>query len=264
MNNSGYLEKTILNKLISDLAEKYTLEVFEAREVVMNSLAKAYNFTNVSISNRGTITGVTINKKSKFLDLKYYNISRKKYNLFLKNLDDELILKSTSKIEKKFLQLIKSANNILYGKVYELDGPIIKFKLYNKSGHELKNFFADVNRSNLLKKDIQELKKEKGFLLYIPKREKIQEKNGIFSTKAIRNHNEIVRYFVNSIFKDIKETLGKSYGYSKCVINLNEKTITLFLNLYFSKPVQEYFEDSLRELDDFKVIYINKYKKDSK
>lgn len=70
-------------------------------------------------------------------------------------------------------------------------------------------------------------------MLYIPKREKIKMSNGIFKVNAFRKHPEIIRLKLNSLFKEIKETLGKAYGYEKLLINLKEKNNNNFKSFLF-------------------------------
>jgi hypothetical protein len=263
VSSNDLLKKEEYNSLINELSNKYSLETYEIQDSITKTISKIYGFENAVVNTNGSIIGI-VKTKSYDFELQHYNISKAKHKQFLNLLEQELYIKTSTFIKNKISRIIKMSNQILYGKIKEENGNLLKFKLFNKNGQEINNFFAEINKKDFFTNEIkQELFKEqnRGFLLYIPKREKISLENGILSIKAIRKHSEIVRYIINNRLKSIKEKLGESYGYDKCIINIKTKTITLFLKLYFSNAVKEYFEESLKEYEDFKIVYINNFKK---
>ena len=261
MNHNKVFEKEEISTLIFELSKKYSLETYEVKDSISSTVAKVYGFERAVVTSKGSIIGLNKTSSHSF-DLKHYNLSKVKHKQFLNELEQSLHEKTSKIIKNKISKIISFGNYILYGKIKEEKGNLLKFKLFNKNGQEIKNFYAFINKDEFFTNEIN--KKdflEKGYLLYIPKREKLNIKNGILSIKAIRKHNEIIRYIINNRFKDIKSKLGASYGYDKCIIDIKSKKIILFLKLFFSKPVKEYFEEALAEYEDFKIIYINNFNK---
>ena len=266
MQNNINFNKDELKSLIRELSDKYNIDELEVDECVKDSLAKAYNYERIIINDNGSITGLKKNKNNINYDLVQHNISKDIYKNFKFILSSAFFSKSFLRIEDHFTNLIKTSDNIFYGKITEYTNNQIVFKLYDSNNNELKNFYAVMKNSkrylfenetkNSLYKQINA-----GMLLYIPKREKIKINNGIFTIRAVRKHERIIRFKINSIFKNLRKMLGVSYGYDKCFINTNTKTITIFLNFYFSPAAKQYFEKSILELDEFKIIYINAYKR---
>lgn len=251
-------------KLISELSIKYLIEEYEVKAIINNSLSEVYQLEGVSLDlKKGTLLGINKEKPTDSFDLKYFNISNKKYNAFLKLLNNKLFELSSDRLSDKFKNLLAKSNNILYGRVEEVKDNRVKLSLYNRRNNKINNFILFLKVSEFFDNEILNRNYAnlgKGFLLHVSERIKPKHKNGFFHITGTRKHPEIVRYYINNIFGKIKENLGKSYGYEKCIIDIKNKKITLILNLYFSNTVKKYFEEQLEELDKFKIIYINSKK----
>jgi hypothetical protein len=230
------------------------------REIIKKAVSKTYGFLDVSLSQTGYFIGLS--DKQGYYKTEYYIMSNEKHKLFKRLLNEQLMQFSLNKIKTFFLGILKANKNILFGHPVKITKDNkVEFEFYNKNNKKINNFFAQVEIkpnnffSNEFKEELFKYDSE-GFLFYIPKREKIKQKNGRFEVKAIRVHEQVVRHKINSIFNKLKE-LGKSYGYNKCIIDLKRKRVTLFVKMYFSKKIQDFFKEELAELDDFEIIYIN-------
>jgi hypothetical protein len=250
------IDSNNLNDLVEDLANKFALETYEVKDAINISLSKVYGLRKIVVTANGSILGIK-NTTNEF-DIKHYNISNKNFKIFTDYLDVELYNRSTNKIKKSIYKIIKTNKNILYSKVVEINNNVYKLKILNKNGKEIKNFFVFIKKENFFKNENPKI--DDGFLIYIPKREKLHVENGFFYIKAVRKHESVIRYIINNRFKNIKKHFGSIYGYNKCIINIESKKIVLKLRIFFSDVIKEYFEESLKEFDDFKVIYINDFK----
>lgn len=260
MQFNDYFIQDKLSGFIGELSKKYSINEIEVNDCINKALSECYGYERVTFNKDGSLTGL-LKEENKNV-IKHHNISKKIYGQFQKKLTEQFFIKSFSKIEKKFKQLIKTNENIFYGKVTE-EGPTeIKLALYDKKGNKINNFFVYIKKKSkfIFKNELLNKRYvlDEGMLIYIPKREKIEQKNGIFVTNAIRKHPEIIRLKINSLFKELKENLGKSYGYEKVLINLKEKRITIITNLFFSDVVRNFLKKELLEIDDFELIFINK------
>jgi hypothetical protein len=258
------LGKENIQVLIDELCCKYNLESFEIRDIIKTAIIKTYNFINVSISEDGYLLGLKNNDTS-YYEIQYYNMSKKKYNQFKELLEKQLLSYSLEKIKKYFFSIVKTNHNILYARPARITKEQVEFKFFNRNQKEIKNFYAllDIRSENFFGNEFkQELFKyeDEGFLFYIPKREKIIQDNGRFRVKIIRVHEQIIRHKINSIFNKLKN-LGNTYGYTKCIIDLKRRRITLFINMFFSKKIQDFFKEELQEIDNFEIVYINSKKK---
>lgn len=261
MEFNAFFSKENISELLTELSQKFNIEEHEVNDCITSSLAKAYKYERVMFNEDGSITGVKRTEKNTF-NLIHHNISRKIYKQFEKILHNEFYTKSFLKIELRFTKLIDESNNIFFGKVIDTNEKEVVFELYDSSNNKLKNFYGvlAISKNKIFTNELNNglyNQKEKGLLLYIPKREKIIQKNGKFFIKCIRKHPDIIRFLLNNIFKDIKKKLGFSYSYNKCFINLRNKKITLFTNISFSDVVIEYINKRLNMLDYFDVTYIN-------
>lgn len=261
MEFNEFFNKEKISELLTELSQKFNIDENEVNECIVTSLAKAYKYERITFNADGSITGVKKTDKNSFT-LIHHNISRKIYKQFEKILHNEFYNKSFLKIEKRFDKLILESHNIFFGKCYENNDNNVVFELYDSNNTKLKNFYAVLNldKNKIFSNEFNNglyNQKEKGLLLYIPKREKISQVNGKFYIKSIRRHPDIIRFLLNNIFKDIKSKLGGTYSYNKCFINLRLKKITLFTNVSFSDVVREFINKRLSILEDFEVTYIN-------
>lgn len=260
MQFNNYFNQEKLSLLIEELSKKYNINDIDVSDCINKALSECYGYERVVFNKDGSITGL-LKDKGKHV-IKHHNISKKIYNTFQKKLSEQFYSKSFQRIEKKFKSLIRINENIFYGKIVEVNNTELKLSLYDKTGKKINNFYALIKKkSNFIFKN-ELIKKryelDKGMLIYIPNREKIEMKNGIFKVNALRKHPEIIRLKLNSLFKEIKETLGKAYGYEKLLINLKQKKITIISNLFFSDVVKNFLIEELEEIDEFKIIFINK------
>jgi len=251
--------------LIDELSQKYNVEDSVAQECIIKSLSDAYGYERLIINEDGSILGLNSKNKTSSFDLKHHNISKDVYKQFQINLSNEFYSQSFLNIENRFKELIKNSQSIFYGKVHDCNEQEITFKLFDSNTKELKNFYAIVKNDKKFlfsKERVNDFyeQSEKGMLLYIPQREKIVQSNGIFYIKAVRKHEKIIRYKINTVFKKLRDAVGISYGYKRCFIDTKQNKITLFLGLFFSPAAQEFFEKELCELEDFNLIYINDFK----
>lgn len=265
MQHNNFFKSEELLSLIEELSSKYNIDKIDANECVISSLSKAYGYKRVVVNPDGSITGLKQESKKEDFKLTHHNISKKIYKKFQEELSKEFYRKSFEKIENKFSNLVKNNNQIMYGRVQEYSEEEIVFKLFDTNGNQIKNFLAVVpnNKKFLFENEVNNnfyKQSEKGMLLYIPKREKIIQTNGIFKIKAVRRHEIIIRHHINTVFRKLKDILGVGYGYKKCFINLKEKKITIFLNLFFSPSAQEYFENKIKEVDNLNFVYVNAFK----
>lgn len=260
MQFNNYFNPEKLSLLIEELSKKYNINDIDVSDCINKALSECYGYERVVFNKDGSITGLL--KENGRNVIKHHNISKKIYNTFQKKLSEQFYSKSFQRIEKKFKSLINLNESIFYGKVVEVNNTEIKLSLYDKTGKKINNFYAIIKKkSNYIFKNELINKRydlDKGLLLYIPKREKIEMRNGIFKVNAFRKHPEIIRLKLNSLFKEIKETLGKAYGYEKLLINLKQKKITIISNLFFSDVVKNFLIEELEEIDEFKIIFINK------
>lgn len=260
MQFNNYFNQEKLSLLIEELSKKYNINDIEVSDCINKALSECYGYERVVFNKDGSITGL-LKEKGKHV-IKHHNISKKIYNTFQKKLSEQFYSKSFQRIEKKFKSLINMNESIFYGKIVEVNSTEIKLSLYDKTGKKINNFYAIIKKKSnyIFKKELinKRYDLEKGLLLYIPKREKIKMSNGIFKVNAFRKHPEIIRLKLNSLFKEIKETLGKAYGYEKLLINLKEKKITIISNLFFSEVIKNFLIEELEVIDEFKIIFINK------
>jgi len=260
-----FLKRKNQEQLIDELCNKYNLERFEVLGIIKNAIAEIYGFSNVSISDEGSLIGLVIEGRNKY-KIKYYNVSKDKYKSFKDMLSKKLLELSFKKIISYFESIVQSNRNMIYGRVKDIKDGNVRFKLYNVHNKEIKNFVAElpISEKHFFSNEYHQklyTYEDEGFLFFVPKRFKVIQKNGIFKVKVVRVHEQVIRHKINSIFKELKEKLGKSYGYNKCIIDLKKKRITLFVRMFFSDKIQAFFKEELGELDDFEIIYINEYKK---
>jgi hypothetical protein len=259
MQFNNFFKQDELSILINELSKKYNINDIEVNDCINKALAECYGYERVTFNKDGSILGLKKELNSNVI--KHHNISKKIYNSFQKKLSEHFYNKSFEKIEKKFKTLIITNQNIFYGKIVETGPTELKLSLYDKTGNRINNFFVTIIKKskNIFKNELLNCRYDldEGMLIYIPKREKIIEKSGIFSVKAVRKHPEIIRLKINSLFKEIKEKLGKSYGYEKVLINLKNKQIVIVSKLYFSEVVKNFLTEELQKIDEFKLIFIN-------
>lgn len=260
MQYNDFFNKEKLNILIKELSLKYNIDEIEVNDCINRALSESYGYERVVFNKDGSITA--LKKQDKFQnEIKHHNISKKIYKVFQNKLSNMFYKKSFEKIESKFKILVKKNNNILYGKIIEVNNEEIKLNLFDKDNNKINNFFVSVKKKSkyIFKNELYNDKYDinEGMLIYIPERQKIEENHGKFFIAATRKHPEIVRLKINSFFKEIKSKLGKSYGYEKVFINLKEKKITIISKLNFSEVVRKFLKDKLIEIDDFELTFIN-------
>ncbi len=260
MQYNDFFNKEKLNILIKELSLKYNIDEIEVNDCINRALSESYGYERVVFNKDGSITA--LKKQDKFQnEIKHHNISKKIYKVFQNKLSNMFYKKSFEKIESKFKILVKKNNNILYGKIIEVNNEEIKLNLFDKDNNKINNFFVSVKKKSkyIFKNELYNDKYDinEGMLIYIPERQKIEENHGKFFIAATRKHPEIIRLKINSFFKEIKSKLGKSYGYEKVFINLKEKKITIISKLNFSEVVRKFLKDKLIEIDDFELTFIN-------
>lgn len=260
MQYNDFFNRDKLDILIKELSAKYSIDEIEVNDCINKALSESYGYERVVFNKDGSITA--LKKQGSFKnEIKHHNISKKIYKVFQNKLSSMFYQKSFQKIENKFKSLAKANENILYGKIIEVNNEEIKLNIYDKANIKINNFYVSVKKKSkyIFKNELHNDKYDinEGMLIYIPERQKIEEKNGKFYISASRKHPEIIRLKINSYFKEIKSKLGKSYGYEKILINLKEKKITIITKLNFSQVVRNYLQNKLIEIDDFELIFIN-------
>lgn len=244
------------NSLIEDLSKKYGLHNFEIRNLINETLIELYNVNNLSLDEENkSFLAIVDDKEFKF-KTKYFNVSNKHFTKLISKLETKLLENSLERINLELNHLVKISNNVLYGRVEGMDGNSIVFNLYNKNNKKIYNFIAKVKVYDMYKNELKNIEKGDGILLYIPKRAKPINKNGLFHIKAIRKHPVVLRHLINNSFKDIRKKLNSNHAYSRCMIKDKEKEILIFSKVSFSEPVREYIQEEINRLDNYKIIFI--------